>query len=92
MSTRDSGCISIPTRLKITRQLARYIKGQRTLPWIMSYDDTDVVRELYCDQQLTSLPIHYSLQTKRSAKELIIAPYRLALPQRLHCFKGKRPS
>jgi DNA adenine methylase len=40
-------------------QLARYIKGQRTLPWIMSYDDTDVVRELYCDQRLTSLPIHY---------------------------------
>ena len=61
-------------------QLARYIKGQRTLPWIMSYDDTDVVRGLYCDQQLTSLPIHYSLQTKRSAKELIIAPYRLVLP------------
>jgi DNA adenine methylase len=61
-------------------QLARYIKGQRTLPWIMSYDDTDVVRELYCDQRLTSLPIHYSLQTKRSAKELIIAPHRVTLP------------
>ena len=61
-------------------QLARYIKGQRTLPWIMSYDDTEVVRELYCGQQLTSLPIHYSLQTKRSAKELIIAPHRLMLP------------
>ena len=61
-------------------QLARYMKGQVTLPWIMSYDDTDVVRELYCDQQLTSLPIRYSLQTKRSAKELIIAPYRVLLP------------
>lgn len=61
-------------------QLARYIKGQRTLPWIMSYDDTEVVRELYCDQQLTSLPIQYSLQTKRSATELIIAPHRLTLP------------
>ena len=61
-------------------QLARYIKGQRSLPWIMSYDDTKVVRELYCDQQLTSLPIQYSLQTKRSAKELIIAPLRLTLP------------
>lgn len=61
-------------------QLAHYIKGQRILPWIMSYDDTDVVRELYCDQQLTSLPIRYSLQTKRSAKELIIAPHRVAMP------------
>lgn len=61
-------------------QLARYIKGQHNLPWIMSYDDTDVVRELYFDQQLTSLPIHYSLQTKRCAKELIIAPHRIELP------------
>jgi DNA adenine methylase len=61
-------------------QLARFMKGQRTLPWIMSYDDSDVVRELYCDLQLTSLPVRYSLQTKRSAKELIIAPHRVALP------------
>jgi DNA adenine methylase len=61
-------------------QLARYIKGQSNLRWVMSYDDTKVVRELYCDQQLTSLPIRYSLQTKRSVKELIIAPQRLALP------------
>jgi hypothetical protein len=56
------------------------MKAQRLLPWIMSYDDTKVVRELYRDQQLTSLPIHYSLQKKRSAKELIIAPHRLTLP------------
>lgn len=61
-------------------QLARYIKMQRTLPWVMSYDDTQVVRELYHDQRLTSVPIRYSLQTKRSAKELIIAPQRLVLP------------
>lgn len=61
-------------------QLARYIKGQGTVPWLMSYDDTDVVRELYSDQQLTSLPMRYSLQTKRSAKELVIAPHRLSLP------------
>jgi DNA adenine methylase len=66
--------------IKDHAQLARYIKGQRTLPWIMSYDDTGVVRQLYFDQQLTSLPIQYSLQTKRSARELIIAPNRLALP------------
>jgi DNA adenine methylase len=62
-------------------QLARYIKGQHTLPWILSYDDTDVVRGLYCDQQLSSLPIRYSLQTKRSARELIIAPHRVELPR-----------
>lgn len=62
-------------------QLARYIKGQRTLPWIMSYDDTEVVRGLYRDQQVTSVPIRYSLQTKRRAEELVIAPHRLTLPR-----------
>ena len=61
-------------------QLARYIAGQRTVPWIMSYDDTGLVRELYSDQQLASLPIRYSLQTKRNARELIIAPHRVTLP------------
>lgn len=61
-------------------ELARYINKQRTLPWIMSYDDTEVVRELYRDNQITSLPIRYSLQRKRSANELIIAPHRLKIP------------
>lgn len=62
-------------------KLARYIQSQSTLPWIMSYDDTDLVRNLYINQQVANLPIRYSLQEKRSARELIIAPYRLALPR-----------
>jgi len=61
--------------------LARYITGQAILPWIMSYDDTDLVRKLYSRQQLGILPIRYSLQTKRNDCELLIAPWHLALPK-----------
>jgi DNA adenine methylase len=61
-------------------KLARYIQSQATLPWIMSYDDTALVRNLYATQQVANLPIRYSLQEKRSARELIIAPHHLALP------------
>ncbi len=60
--------------------LSRYIQAQVTLPWLMSYDDTELVRNLYASQRVSSLPIRYSLQEKRSARELIICPYRLSLP------------
>lgn len=60
--------------------LARYMGLQKVLPWLMSYDDTVLVRNLYGKQQISSLPIRYSLQKKRSAKELIIAPHRIKLP------------
>lgn len=62
------------------RQLARYITRQPTLHWLMSYDDADLVRELYSEQQLSSQPIRYSLQDKRTANELIVAPHHIALP------------
>lgn len=62
------------------RELARYITHQQTLQWLMSYDDAALVRDLYFEQQLTSLPIRYSLQEKRTATELIIAPHHFVLP------------
>jgi DNA adenine methylase len=60
--------------------LAGYLRRQSTLPWIMSYDDTPLVRRLYAELNLAPLPIQYSLQQKRSATELIIAPKTLTLP------------
>jgi len=61
--------------------LARYIGRQQTLPWVMSYDDTDLIRQLYSRHQIAHLPIRYSLQEKRQARELLIAPRRIALPK-----------
>lgn len=61
--------------------LAHYITSQATLPWIMSYDDTDLIRRLYACQGVQRLPIRYSLQNKRSARELLISPSHVAIPQ-----------
>jgi DNA adenine methylase len=62
-------------------KLSRYITSQTTLPWVMSYDDTRLIRDLYFEQQLGELPIRYSLQNKRNASELLIAPLHVAIPK-----------
>ena len=66
------------------RELARYIRQQPTLHWLMSYDDAPLVRELYSEHQLSSQTIRYSLQEKRTANELVIAPHHVCLPDACH--------
>lgn len=61
-------------------QLAKYIQSQKTLPWVMSYDDSPLIRELYSQQKIAYMPIKYTLQEKRSARELIISPLHISLP------------
>lgn len=63
------------------QKVSTYLKSQTTLNWVMSYDDSSLIRDLYQDRQLTHLPIRYSLQEKRAAKELIIAPTSVRLPR-----------
>ena len=60
--------------------LAKYIRTQKKLPWIMSYDDSDLVRNLYGECQMVLLPVRYTLQVKHSAQELIIAPDNIVIP------------
>lgn len=66
------------------RNIADYLRKQNRLPWLLSYDDTQLVRELYRDMHVFTLPIQYSLQAKRKAQELIISPQHLTLPR--SCF------
>ena len=60
--------------------LADYMCRQNALPWFMSYDDTELVRDLYARNSLATLTIDYKLHQKRSADELIITPSWLATP------------
>jgi DNA adenine methylase len=62
-------------------EIAKYIAQQKILPWVMSYDDADLVKRLYKSQQIAFLPINYSLQEKRTTNELVIAPHRIRLPR-----------
>ncbi len=63
--------------------IAKYLRSQQLLPWVMSYDDAELVRKLYQEQQIAFLPINYSLQEKRAANELVIAPHSIRLPRTL---------
>ncbi len=61
-------------------ELAKYVLSQRSLPWIMSYDDDELIRDLYGECEVNLLPTRYTLQTKRKAHELIISPGGVAVP------------
>lgn len=65
------------------KNIADYMRTQKILPWIMSYDDADLIRQLYKSQQIGFLPINYSLQKKRSTNELVIAPHFIRIPRTL---------
>ncbi len=62
------------------RALARYVLHQKKLKWIMTYDDSEFIRQIYqpCEEYIFSL--RYSLQKKQEAGELLIAPHHLMVP------------
>lgn len=62
------------------RNLSRYIQRQTVLHWVMSYDDEKFIRDLYETSTVLRLPLQYSLQRKKRAQELLIAPAHVQLP------------
>lgn len=63
------------------RRLAEYMMGRQDLKWVMSYDDSQVIRELYGGLVQRERPRRYSLQSRREASELVIAPEHVELPE-----------
>ena len=59
--------------------LSRYLHTQCHLKWVMSYDDTDFIRNLYAPTQISSLSLKYSLQRRRRAQEILISPSHVLL-------------
>ena len=56
------------------RKLSRYLQRQGTLHWVMSYDDAPFIRDLYASCTISHLSLQHSLQQKKQAQELLIAP------------------
>jgi len=67
-------------RQKDHRALARYVLRQKKLKWIMTYDDSDFIRQIYRSCQEYIFSLRYSLQKKQEARELLIAPDYLTMP------------
>ena len=61
-------------------RLADFIQRRTRVNWVMSYDDCQFIRDLYAPCYQTSRSLFYSLQRKRSTKELIICPPWVSLP------------
>jgi DNA adenine methylase len=61
-------------------KLCAYLRMQKSLHWFASYDDTPLVRKHYSGLKVCLLPIQYSLQVKRVAHELVLAPHHVTLP------------
>jgi DNA adenine methylase len=61
-------------------KLSAYLRSQKSLYWFASYDDSPLIRTLYAGLKVCLLPVQYSLQVKRIANELVLAPQYLALP------------
>ena len=47
------------------------IKSLQNVNWIVSYDDADEIKNLYCDCKMIDYTINYSTSTYRKGKELI---------------------
>jgi DNA adenine methylase len=55
--------------------LAKFLIGNTDMPnWVVTYDDNPLIRSAYSAALLEDLGVRYSLQNKRSAGELLIAP------------------
>ena len=61
--------------------LAECMETQSALKWVASYDDTEFVRGLYTFCSISDNVLQYSLQRKRQARELLIAPTHVRLPE-----------
>jgi len=64
-------------------RLANALKKTKN-PWLLSYDDHQVIRELYDWAHILEIPISYTINTSRKKVELLIAPdpSLLAEPER----------
>ena len=62
------------------RALARYMQSQKALKWVMSYDDSPLIWDIYTRSNIRRLSLRYNLNRARDAQELLIAPDHLQLP------------
>lgn len=54
-------------------RLARRLRRERDLPWVLSYDDTVDVRESYKNLELAEVDVNYFMHTHREARELVLS-------------------
>ncbi|NRA50637.1 MAG: DNA adenine methylase [Phaeodactylibacter sp.] len=67
--------------------LCRTLTEHRSANWLLTYDNCPRINELYTSFRRSYLPMSYTLQRKRSSKEVAIFSDELYLPQTLRMGK-----
>lgn len=69
--------------------LSRYMKSQKILPWVMTYDNVQYIRDLYRDNRIYEFSLTYSVQEKKKGSEILIVPDSVRLPGSLNIAGNK---
>lgn len=67
-------------------QLARFISKQKGFRWILSYDNSPEIRELYSGMNQMSFNLKYSAHTAKVGSELLIYNRAIEVPKQIRCF------
>lgn len=62
------------------RELQKYLSSKKELRWILSYDDSDFIHELYSVFNVHKLAIRHHANKVKDVKELLITPSLITWP------------
>ena len=63
------------------RFVAKFIRAELPIPWLLSYDDVPEIRRLYAGYRTVPLALNYSAKSSRKGSELLILKPGLAFPR-----------
>lgn len=64
------------------KKLSEYLLKQVKLKWVVTYDNSILIRVLYLSCQKKLFNLRYSLQSKQKGREILIAPKGMVLPRK----------
>jgi DNA adenine methylase len=70
--------------------LSNLLRQNHDKNWLLTYDNSERIKELYEGSNTAYLPMTYTLETKRKSKEIMIFSNNLYIPKNLRI--GKRTS
>lgn len=65
--------------------LAEFLKARRKFAWVMTYDNTKEIRELYQGFSRVRFDLSYSAFERRAGQELLIHPAEVIIPAEARC-------
>lgn len=71
------------------RCLSKYLTGEASFLWVMTYDNTPAIRKLYSKFRQVPMHLDYSATERRRGKEVVILHKKLIFPDQ---WKSKIPS